>query len=85
MVVAASYLIEANFAVVDLEDGVAVLLALLDLLEDVLTLVGQLHSGHRHLDSIVVLIRRSSKKSGRINSINEGICLNFSAAESNSD
>jgi len=41
-------LIQANFSVCDLEDGVAELLVLLNGLINILALIRQLDSGHRH-------------------------------------
>ena len=49
---AGTHLVETDLAVGDLEDGVAELLVLLDGLVDVLTLVGQLDAGHRHLEGV---------------------------------
>lgn len=46
-----TYLIQADFSVGDLEDCVSVFLVLLDGLVNILTLIGQLDSGHRHLDT----------------------------------
>ena len=49
---AGTHLVETDLAVGDLEDGVAVLLVLLNGLVHVLALVGQLHPGHRHLEGV---------------------------------
>ena len=47
------HLVEADLSVGDLEDGVSVRLVLLDALVRFLTLLGQLHSGHRHGGRVV--------------------------------
>ena len=49
---AGTHLVETDLAVGDLEDGVAELLVLLDGLVGILTLVGQLHAGHRHGEAV---------------------------------
>ena len=47
------HLVQADLSVGDLEDGVSVRLVLLDALVGLLTLLGQLHSGHRHGGRVV--------------------------------
>lgn len=61
-VVSVAHLVQADLPVGDLEDGVAVLLVLLDGLVHVLALVGQLHSGHGHLGRAVGVPGRAGEQ-----------------------